>query len=189
MRRPLLIFEDLRTTPRRRLFIVFGVEWLATPYAWLSPPFFCLLGIAAALVGNAGRSLTFRLLAGVVYGLMLYACNTIHSLGHILGGTLLGAPMNALLLTATRDVNVYLGSRAEVPLRIRMGRAVSGPLLNLLTGVVLIVAGWALHGGWLTVFGCFNLGVSLWTLCPIPTMDGCVIWGGLFRRGMPPESR
>jgi hypothetical protein len=125
----------------------------------------------------------------VVYGLMLYACNTIHSLGHILGGTLLGAPMNALLLTATRDVNVYLGARAEVPLRIRMGRAVSGPLLNSLTGVVMIVVGRALHPGWLTVFGCFNLGVGLWTLCPIPTMDGWVIWRGLLGRKMPPGSR
>jgi hypothetical protein len=185
MRRPLLIFEDLGTTPRRRLFTLFGVQWLATPYAWFSPPFFCTLGIAAAFIAYADRLPASQLLAGVAYGLMLYACNTIHSLGHILGGTLLGAPMNALLLTATRDVNVYLGPRAEAPLRIRMGRAASGPLLNLLTGVVMVVAGRALHAGWLTLFGCFNLGVGLWTLCPIPTLDGWVIWRGLL--GRPPS--
>jgi hypothetical protein len=185
MRRPFLICEDLRTTPRRRLFTLFGVEWLATPYAWLSPPFFCLLGIAAALLGHRESSLSARMLIGVGYGLMLYACNTIHSLGHILGGTLLGARMNALLLTATRDVNVYLGARAEVPLQIRMGRAASGPILNVLTGVGLIVAGRMLHTGWLAAFGCFNLGVGLWTLCPVPTMDGWVIWGGLLSRKTP----
>jgi hypothetical protein len=160
MPRPLLIFEDLHTTPRSKLFTLFGVEWLATPYAWLSPPFFCVLGIAAALLGHTESTLTMRMLMGVIYGLLLYACNTIHSLGHILGGTILGAPMNALLLTATRDVTVYVGSRAEVPLRIRMGRAVSGPLLNLAVGI--------------------------WTLCPIPTMDGWVIGGGLLRRGKTP---
>ncbi len=187
MRRPFLIFEDLRTTPRRRLFTLFGVEWLATPYALLGPLFFCLLGIAVVLLGHRESSLSSRLLIGVVYGLMLYACNTIHSLGHILGGTLLGARMNALLLTATRDVNVYLGARAQVPLRIRMGRAASGPLLNVLTGVGLIVVGRMLPAGWLTVFGCFNLGVGLWTLCPIPTMDGWVIWGGLLSRKRPPS--
>ena len=189
MRRPLLVFEDVRTTPRRRLFTLFGVEWLATPYAWLSPTFFCVLGVAAALAGHAQSSLAARLLNGVVYGLLLYACNTIHSLGHILGGTLLGARMNALLLTATRDVNVYLGPRAEVPLRIRMGRAASGPLLNLLTGVAMIIVGRTLHTGWLKVFGYFNLGVGLWTLCPIPTMDGWVIWRGLLGRKKPPVSR
>jgi hypothetical protein len=187
MRRPFLIFEDLRTTPRRRLFTLFGVEWLATPYAWLGPPFFFLLGIAAAIVGRVEGSISSCLLIGVGYGSMLYACNTIHSLGHILGGTLLGARMNALLLTATRDVNVYLGARAEVPLRTRMGRAASGPLLNALTGAGLIVVGQTLHAGWLTVFGCFNLGVGLWTLCPIPTMDGWVIWGGLLGHGKPPS--
>ena len=186
MRRPLLIFEDLRTTPRRRLFALFGVEWLATRYAWLSPLFFCLLGIAAALVGHSESSLSSRLLIGVVYGLMLYACNTTHSLGHMIGGTLLGTPMNALLLTATRDVNVYLGARAEVPLRIRMGRAASGPLLNLLTGVAMVVLGRGLRAGWLAVFGYFNLAVGLWTLCPIPTMDGWVIWRRLLWRKMPP---
>jgi hypothetical protein len=66
-----------------------------------------------------------------------------------------------LLLTATRDVNVYLGTRAEAPLRIRMGRAASGPLLNVLTGVGLIVAGRMLHGGWLTAFGALARGFGL----------------------------
>jgi len=187
MPRPLLIFEDLHTTPRSKLFTLFGVEWLATPYAWLSPPFFCVLGIAAALLGHTESTLTMRMLMGVIYGLLLYACNTIHSLGHILGGTILGAPMNALLLTATRDVTVYIGSRAEVPLQIRMGRAVSGPLLNLLAGAMAVALGRGLHASWLTAFGYFNLGVGIWTLCPIPTMDGWVIWGGLLRCSKTPE--
>jgi len=186
MRRPLLIFEDLHTTPRRKLFTLFGVEWLATPYAWLSPPFFCVLGIAAALLGHTESSLTMRMLTGAIYGLPLYACNTIHSLGHIIGGTILGAPMNALLLTATRDVTVYVGSRANVSLRIRMGRAVSGPLLNLLAGILVVMLARMLRASWLTAFGYFNLAVGIWTLCPIPTMDGWVIWGGLLRRGKTP---
>jgi len=187
MDRPLLIFEDLHKTPRRKLFTLFGVEWLATPYAWLSPPFFCLLGIAAALLDHTESSLTMCMLMGVIYSLLLYACNTIYSLGHILGGTILGAPMNALLVTGTRDVTVYIGSRAEVPLRIRMGRAVSGPLLNLLAGFLAVLFGRMLHVSWLTVFGYFNLGVGIWTLCPIPTMDGWVIWEGLLRRGNKPR--
>ncbi len=182
MRRPLLVFENLRTTPRRRLWTLFGVEWLATPYAGLSPFFFGVLGIATALFGHPEGSLSYRLLTGVAYGMMLYACNTIHSLGHIVGGALLGARMNALLLTATRDVNVYLAARADVPLPVRMGRAVSGPAMNLLAGGALTLGGQMLHTGWLRVFGWFNLGVGLWTLCPVPTIDGWVIWGGLLRR-------
>ncbi len=67
MRRPFLILEDLRTTRRRRLFNLFDVERLATPYAWLSPLFFCVLGIAAALLGHRESSLSSRLLVGVGY--------------------------------------------------------------------------------------------------------------------------
>jgi hypothetical protein len=189
MRRPLLVLEDVRTTPQRRLFTLFGVEWFATPYALLSLPFFCLLGIAAAIIGHRDGWLASRLLIGVAYGLMLYACNTIHSLGHIVGGTLLGAPMNALLLTATRDVNVYVGSRAEVPIRIRVGRAASGPLLNLLTGLLMMALGRPLHTAWLTIFGYFNLGVAIWTLMPIPAVDGWVIWKALFGRRKPAGSQ
>ena len=42
---------------------------------------------------------------------------------------------------------------------------------------------------WLAAFGGFSVGVGLWTLVPIPTLDGWVIWRGLFGRAKPPESR
>jgi hypothetical protein len=59
---------------------------------------------------------------------------------------------------------------------------VSGPLLNLLIGIALFIVGHALHASCLTIFGYFRLATGLWTLCPIPTMDGWVIGCGLLGR-------
>jgi hypothetical protein len=59
---------------------------------------------------------------------------------------------------------------------------VSGPLLNLLIGIALFIVGRVLHASCLMIFGCYNLGIGLWTLCLIPTMDGWVIGCGLLGR-------
>ena len=55
----------------------------------------------------------------------------VHALGHILGGKLVRSPMDELLLTATRGVNIYSGDQRDVRSFVHLGRALGGPVLNL----------------------------------------------------------
>lgn len=180
--RPLLVFENLDTAPRRHLFGLWGVAWTATPWAWLSPLCWSALGVALALAQRDESAPRSILLDGAVYGILLYACNTIHTLGHVAAGRLVRAPMDANLLTATRDVNLYTTPRASIPRAARIGRALGGPLANLLMGALGLAAGHALSVEWLRMFGWFGLLISGWTLLPIPTLDGWRIWGAVLRR-------
>jgi len=181
MRKPLLVFEDIFATPRRKLFRVMRVDVMATPYAWLSPPFFCALGVLVALVETQGTPLESQVLVGIGYGVMLYLSNIIHSFGHIVAGNIFGTPMDLLLLTATRDVTLYLKDQSGYSKWVFIGRSSGGPAANLLLGILGVVMAKHYGAEWLAIFGIFNLGIGIWTLCPVPSMDGWVIWGELFR--------
>jgi hypothetical protein len=182
MARSLLLFENLETTPRRRLFALGGTAVVATPCAWLSPLFWCALGMAISLLRNETSTTSAGLLLGVGYGLALVATNTIHSLGHVLGGRLAGTPPETVLLTATRDVCSF-GKRVPVPPKgTRIARALGGPLTNLCVGALALWLGRVSGLQWVEVLGFVNLAIGLWTLCPVPSLDGWVIWGLLAGR-------
>ena len=191
--RPLLVLEDT-TRPRWRLFRVLGVEWWATRWAWVSPLFWVGLGYGVAWGDPAGGGSGAARLAtaGLVYGLLLYLTNTAHTLGHIAAARLARTPMDAVVLTSTRDVNVYRGPKREVAERVRVVRSLGGPLANAVVGAVCLGAGLGLADGsitavtpvgWLRMFGVFNVCIAAWTLAPVPTMDGWIVWRWIFRRG------
>jgi len=180
VKKPLLVLEDTGASVRRPLFRVAGVTWAATRYAWVSPLFWGALGITVAFAGRRGESIEAALLVGCGYGLMIYGSNVIHSIGHILAGRVAGAPMGTILLTSTRDVAVYLQPGTSAPRRLRVARALGGPVANLVCGLVSLAASGVASSGWLAAFGYFNIGVGLWTLTPVPSMDGWVIWRILF---------
>lgn len=177
MTKPLLVAEDLGA--RRSLFRAFGVTWWATRYAWLSPFSWASLATVMALVDQqAGGA---RLPAALEYWAILYAANVVHSLGHVVAGRLARAPVQGILLTSTRDVVVYVQPGAAAPARRRLGRALGGPLANLAVGCAAFLAGRSAQTGWLVTVGVINLGVAIWTLMPVPSLDGWVIWKVLGR--------
>jgi Zn-dependent protease len=180
MKRPFLVFEDIQTAPRRKLFTLFGTEWMATPYAWLSLPFWSLLGIFTALFGEHAKAIEWRLIIGVGYGVLLFLTNALHSLGHSLAGKLLGAPLDGILLTATRNVNVHRQDQFRFSKDLRIGRALGGPLMNILTGLICLGILSLVGSEWLAVFGYFNLAIGIFLFFPVPSLDGWVIWGELF---------
>jgi len=177
----MLILEDIHSKPQRRLFRWLGVDWQATPYAWLSIPFYVAIGILVTLLGRSPRSTGSRILAGVGYGLLLIIMNVIHTVGHILSGNRVGAPMKANLVTATYHVNLYPDDPPSLPPRIHLGRALGGPLLNILAGLTALVVNTFIHVGWVSFFGLANLVVAIWCLVPLPGLDGRVILKNLFR--------
>lgn len=193
--RPLLVLED--TTRRRwRLFRALGVEWWATRWAWVSPLFCVALGCGVAWgdPAEAGSGAARLATLGLAYGLLLYLTNTAHTLGHIAAARLARTPMDGVVLTSTRDVNVYRGPKREVAVRVRVLRSLGGPLANAALGAASLGAAFVLGApseaaphavGWLRMFGAFNMGIAIWTLAPVPTLDGWIVWRWIFRRGGP----
>ena len=180
MSRPLLVFEDISSAPRRRLFRVLGVEVMATPYARLSVPFFCILGILIAF-GQRPEAVGLRtFIVGLVYGLLLSFTNVLHSLGHILAAKKVGAPMEILLLTGTRDVTLYRKEDPEPSKWMFIGRSLGGPVANMLAGFIALGIWCLFEDAWSLSFCVFNFAIAAWTLCPVPSMDGWIIWGELF---------
>lgn len=133
--RPLLVLEDT-THPRWRLFSALGVEWWATGWAWLGPLFWVALGcaIAWADAAGAGSGTLSRMTVGTLYGLLLWLTNAVHTLGHVGTARIAGTPMDAVVLTSTRDVTVYRGAKRDVSDRTRVVRSLGGPLANLVAG-------------------------------------------------------
>jgi Zn-dependent protease len=181
VKRPLLVFEDVGPASRRRLFEWLGVTFMATRYAVLSPLFWIGLGLATAFASHPAAALGGVFPAGLGYGVLLMTCNTLHTLGHILAGRIMGAPMQANLLTSTRDVNIYTSPSLHTPPHIRIVRALGGPFANLSIGIVALGAAKAAGIDLLIVFGWMNIAIGLWTLLPIPTLDGSTILRQLLR--------
>jgi hypothetical protein len=177
VRRPLLVAEDINA--RRSLFRVFGVSWLATRYAWLSPLSWVTLGLAMAFASRRDADGTGILVAGLGYGAVLCAANILHSVGHMIAGRVVSAPVEAVLVTSTRDVIIYTQPGAAAPARSRVGRALGGPAANLVVGCALMPAGHFAQASWLATAGLVNVGVAIWTLMPVPSLDGWVIWSVL----------
>ncbi len=179
--RPLLVFETLHQDRWYTLFTVRGIKWAATPYAWLSPIFWLALGILV-LVGEKGLAAPAAWPGQALeYGVLLYICNITHSLGHCAAGLAVGWPMQANLLTATRDVSIYPLS-PPAPRSVRMKRALGGPGANLVIGVLALAASRALHWHWLSLLSLFNFGIAIGTLIPIPTLDGFRLYDYLAHR-------
>ncbi len=181
MRKPLLVLEDI--TARRSLFRVCGINWSVTRYAWLSPFFWVTLGFALAFVSQRSTDVPRLLVAGFGYGAVLYAANIFHSVGHIIAGRVLGTPVEAVLATSTRDVIIYRQPGTAAPARCRLGRALGGPAANLAVGCALALAGHLLAISWILVAGFMNVIIAIWTLLPVPSLDGWVIWSILMRSG------
>jgi len=179
MTKPLLVAEDV--TARRSLFRVFGVSWRATRYAWVSPFSWVSLGLAMAFAGRREADATGIVVAALGYGAVLYAANILHSVGHIIAGRVMGAPVQAILVTSTRDVVVYAQPGTAAPARCRLGRSLGGPLANLAVGCALVFGGHLAQARWAVVSGLINVGVAVWTLMPVPSLDGWVIWSILMR--------
>jgi Zn-dependent protease len=182
MKRPFLVFEDIGPESRRELFRFLGVTFMVTRYGALSPLMWIALGVVTALAESHGAVSGVVLLNGVAYGMFLICSTVIHTLGHIAAGHLVGAPMDANLMTATRDVNIYITHGADTPRRARIGRSLGGPGANLLAGLIF-AALWRWNGEPLLLkFAVMSAAIGVFTLMPIPTLDGSTILKQLVRR-------
>ena len=174
------VLENLSQVRRIRVGQLWGVALLATPIAWLSPVVFFALHFLLNLL-NTQLTLNQRLAQSLLFTVVVELASVTHALGHIISGKLVGSAMDALLITATRYVNVYEGDQTIFPSRIHIGRAAGGPLLNLLAaGIAYAVAG-SNEAAFATRFIAINLFFGLGGLLPLPSVDGGVIWREVWR--------
>jgi Zn-dependent protease len=92
---------------------------------------------------------------------------------------MVSAPMEILLLTGTRDVTLYRKHETDPSRWMFIGRSLGGPVANITAGLIAFGISSLISAMWLLSFSVFNLAIAVWTLFPIPSMDGWVIWGEL----------
>jgi hypothetical protein len=178
MDRPFGFIEDLDSARRITLGRLLGVRVALTPLAWLSSVLLLWQGVAFTLTRPdlTGRQ---RLAAGARFALAAQMTNLVHAFGHVVGGRLVGAPMEEMLLTGTRIANRYVGDHERLPSQVHLGRALGGPTANLSLAVLaagLLVLPARAGRPFLRWLLLLNLLAGLGALLPIPSVDGEVIW-------------
>ena len=178
------IIEDLSTVQHIPLGRLWGVRLSVTPITWLSPFVFFALRLLLGLLAP-GMSLSERLYDALLFTIAVQIANPLHALGHIISGKLVRGVMDELLITATRDVNIYDGDQSALPSYVHLGRALGGPVFNLLmAGIFYAVLPLIPIGiGYTLVerIASMNLFFGAGGFLPLPSIDGEVIWRELLR--------
>ena len=175
--------ENLDTVQHIPLGKFWNIKISITPITWLSPIVFFGLGLALNISGLMHKPVdTFYHIGVFVIG--VETSTLIHALGHILGGKFVRSPMDELLLTATRGVNIYHGDQEAIPSFIHVGRATGGPILNLIVyGAILQLlyyGGAGFYTDVLAAIASTSLFMGVGGFLPLPSVDGQVIWREVF---------
>ncbi len=170
------VIESLDRSRQHKMFTFLGVDYFATPRAALNMPLMIFVGIVIALIFAPSDQLLSNIAIGIGYGFLIMVSSFCHGVGHIISSRLVNAPVTAIVETATVYVTRYEDTDAQ-PSRVHIGRALGGPLLNLLLGITAIAIDmFAVPNHFILFFGIVNLAFGVFTLLPIPTLDGAVIW-------------
>ncbi|MCI0553897.1 MAG: hypothetical protein L0287_23350 [Anaerolineae bacterium] len=176
------IIEDIDTVRRIPIVRFWGVNLLITPITWLGPFVFFGLHFLLNLL-NSGPSLTDRLYQSLLFTIAVEITTVLHALGHIISGKMVHSAMDELLITTTRDVNLYHGDQSQIPSHVHLIRSLGGPVLNLivtgLLSIIVITPGFwsALTASLISTNRFFGFGSFL----PLRSVDGEVIWRELLK--------
>ena len=173
--------DTVRRIPIGRFW---DVELLITPITWLGPFVFFGLNILLNLL-HSHLSLTERLYQAFLFTIAVEITTILHAFGHILSGKIVHSAMDELLITATRDVNLYHGDQSIVPGHVHLVRSLGGPVFNLfIAGFCSVLAMGMGPGFWLAFVASListNLFFGFSGFLPLPSVDGEVIWRELLR--------
>jgi Zn-dependent protease len=177
--------ENLDTVRHIPLGRFWNIPVSITPLIWASPLVFLTIGILQNFRAPGVVNAFDVAYLALVYLVGVEITTLFHAFGHILGGKLVGSPMDELLLTATRGVNIYHGDQTHLPSRIHLGRALGGPLFNLLVAAVLYLILPYMERGipfdLITSLASTNLFFGVFSFLPLPSVDGQVIWREIIR--------
>ncbi|MEP7199028.1 MAG: hypothetical protein ABI874_04340 [Chloroflexota bacterium] len=161
-----------------------GIKVSVTPTVWLFPFVFFLFRFALVAF-DANLTVVARFSDAVIFTLGVAVFTLVHAGGHMVSGLLVGSPMDELLFTATRAVNIYHGDQSFVPGRAHVARAVGGPAANLISVpllyLLLPLAGSDFLAAVIASAAATSLFAGLGSFLPLPSIDGQVIWRELLR--------
>jgi Zn-dependent protease len=178
------IIEDIDTVRRIPIGRFWGVNLLITPITWLGP--FVFFGLHLFLnLFNFQLSVTDRLYQALLFTIAVEMTTVLHAFGHILSGKMVHSAMDELLITATRDINLYHGNQDLVPGPVHLARSLGGPVFNVfIAGLFLLLATSVAPGFWSDLLARListNLFFGFGGFLPLPSVDGEVIWRELLR--------
>ena len=178
------IIEDVDTVRRIPIGRFWDVNLLVTPLTWLSPFVFFGLHILLNLL-NSRLGMADRLYQALLFTIAVEITTVFHAFGHILSGKLVHSAMDELLITATRDVNLYHGDQSLVPGHVHLVRSLGGPIFNLIIAgfcsVLAPLIGPGFSSDLLASLISTNLFFGFGGFIPLPSVDGEVIWRELLR--------
>lgn len=178
------IIEDIDTVRRIPVGWFWDVRLLITPITWLGPFVFFGLHFLLNLLSSP-LSLTDRLYQSLLFTIAVEITTCLHAFGHILSGKLVNSAMDELLITATRDVNLYHGDQSVIPGHVHLIRSLGGPVFNLIVaGLLSGLAPNVAPGFWSGLVASListNLFFGWGGFVPLPSVDGEVIWRELLR--------
>ena len=171
----LMIFENTDQAHLRKMFTLFEVDYFFTRRTWINLPLMLTVGIILAFILLPESQLAFKLLSGVGYGFLIILSSFCHGVGHIISSRLVKAPVKSIIMTATVNT-IQFDDRDEKPSRVHVGRALGGPLFNLLLGLLAILFyQYVVENYFIIFFGWVNVLFGVFTLLPVPSLDGPVI--------------
>lgn len=178
------IIEDVDTVRRIPIGRFWGVTLLVTPLTWLGPFVFFSLHLFLNLL-NSHLSLTDRVYQALLFTIAVEITTVLHAFGHILSGKMVHSAMDELLITATRDVNLYHGDQSLIPGHVHLARSIGGPIFNLfVAGLCSALATVIAPGFWSALVASLvstNQFFGFGGFLPLPSVDGEVIWRELLR--------
>ena len=178
------ILEDIDTVRRIPVGRFWDVTLLVTPFTWLGPVFFFVAHFVLNLFKDQ-PGMADRLYQSMLFTIAVEFTTILHAFGHILSGKIVNSAMDELLITTTRDVNLYHGNQSVLPGYVHLARSLGGPLFNLLVAGVCIYFSTKFSQGFASDLLASLIGTNLFfgigSFVPIPSVDGEVIWREILR--------
>lgn len=173
----LLILENLDETNHRKLFSIMGTDYVMTSLGWLNIPMMIGAGILVAWFLAPVEGIQNIILSGIAYGLLMLIASFCHGLGHIISSKMAGAPMTKLIGTITVHTTYYDDNEEDnISSKAHMMRAIGGPVLNLVLGILMLVINASIFPShFILFFGVINLVFFAITISPLPSLDGAVL--------------
>jgi hypothetical protein len=162
------IFENLDKVRKISLGKFWGVEITITSLVWLGPFLFFALHFVLNLI-NLELSLNQRLSQSFYFAIAIEITTAIHALGHIISGKIVKSPMDELLITALRDVNRYHGDQSQIKSTTHLGRALGGPVINIIVGLICIFIAPSIPAGFWSNLNASMISVNLF----LGLVDSC----------------
>jgi Zn-dependent protease len=160
-----------------------GLQLSALPSAVISAiGLWTLLTMLAAVVSPL--PIGTAILGGLIAAVLHYMSETLHQLGHAFAAKRAGYPMTGIRFWFVLGASVYPPDEPVLPGRIHIQRALGGPIVSMLVGVIAGAIAAITTGlpGWLIAFFAFDslVVMGLGAFVPLGFTDGSTIitwWG------------